>query len=142
MYIAKEDEWYPDTLLTPFMDAKLNPVVIAIDQQTGRGIEVHLGPRSGRLVGSVIDANTKRAIEGAILMICRVSQPRDCHPLNANQVATGFSQLLPPVAFTMKASAPGHHDWYYGNDGSKRHGKSMKLAPGTTKSLVIALKPK
>jgi hypothetical protein len=140
IYVSKEDEDYPDTLLTPFIDPKIVPIINVSEQRTIRGVEVRLSPRAGRLIARVNGGNTKRPIEGATVTICRAAYPRDCHSLN--QTASGFSQLVPPVAFTIKASAPDYYDWYYGSDGLKKHATIIQLAPGTTKGVVIELRRK
>jgi hypothetical protein len=45
VYVSKEDEYYPDTFMNPFVDAKLIPVVNVAEQGITRGVEVHLPPQ-------------------------------------------------------------------------------------------------
>lgn len=142
IYVAKEEENYPDTLRTPFIDNRLIPVVNVSNRQVTRDVEIRLPPKAARLTGRIVDALSQQPIEGATLTLCRVDYPYDCRSLNANQTKTGFSQLIPPMALKIKASAPGHEDWFYGGDGSQKRAEVVLLAPQRVKNLVIALKRK
>ena len=140
VYIAKEGDGYPDTLLTPFIDPKSVPI-INVTAQSRDEVEVHLPPKAGKLNVRVIDAATGRPIDGAILTLCRASSPFDCHQMNANQTSLGLSQLMPAVPFTIKAAAPGHADQSYSGDMPKGPIIILNLAPGTIKNIEIHLKP-
>jgi hypothetical protein len=137
---TKEDNYYPDTLRAPFIDPRLITKVNVANQGVTRGVEVHLPPKGVRVVVQVVDANTRRRIDGATLTFCRSNNPKDCRTVNANLTEMGYSQLLPALSLTIKASAPGHGDWYYGSDGSKSHASIVRLVPETTRTLLIALR--
>lgn len=136
IHVAKVDDGYPDTLLTPFMDAK-SIVVVDVKHERPSTLDVRLPPRAGRLSGRLVDAATKKSIEGAVVTLCRAESPYDCHPMNANQTATGFSYLIPPVPFTVRASAPGHMN--HVERDSKGRPNVIRIAPGTTKTLNLTL---
>jgi hypothetical protein len=140
VYVAKEGEGYPDTLLTPFIDPR-SVTIINVTAQSKDEVEVHLPPKAGKLNVRVVDAATGRPIDDAIVTLCRASSPFDCHQMNANQTLLGLSQLIPAVPFTIKASAPGHTDWSYVSDTSKGPTKVLKLAPGTSRNVEIHLEP-
>lgn len=139
IYVAKEDDGYPDTFLTPFIDPKSITVVDVKNQSPAR-VDVRLPAKAGRLTARVMDAITKRPIEGAVLILCRADSPHDCHQMNANQTPVGFSQLIPPVPITIKASAPGYADLYYLGVEARGHASVIRIAPNTTKTLEISLK--
>ena len=138
IYVGKEDEGYPDTLLTPFLDRKLKPI-INVSGEGVQQIELRLPPKAARLNVQVVDAATRRPIEGATLTLCRLDYSRECHQMNANQTAKGFSQLLPPIALSLKASAPDHEDWFY-NEGPKNRSNAMQLGSNGPRSLVVLLR--
>ena len=132
IYVSKEADYYPDTSLTMFITKLgLAPVLNIAGGQVINGVEVRLGPKAGRLTGQVVDANTGKTIEGAVLSICRNGRNPECRQLNANNSSQGFSQLLPPIAFTVRASAPGYEQ-----------GTSIlvQIKPSSVKTLIIPLK--
>ena len=131
VYAGKEDEYYPDTLLTPFVDPKSIPVVSVLVGRTTKHLEVRIGPKGGRIVGRIFDNISRKRIDGAILIVCLASHPRDCRPLNANLTREGFSQFMPPLAFLVKASAPGYEE---GNS------ILVQVKPSSVKTLTIPLK--
>jgi hypothetical protein len=145
VYTVKEDDYYPDTLLTPFLDPRVGTAVDVPDRQVVRGVEVQLPPKAGKLNVRVRDASSQKPIDGVILTICRsddsVKLPGPECRVITNLPESVFSQLLPTMAYMIKASAPGYDDWYYPN-GSKATAGALRLAPATTKNLVITLRPK
>lgn len=144
--VAKEDDYYLDTLLTPFnnINPMRIPAVNIADQRLNRGVVIHLPPRGGRLAGRIVDAATQKPVEGAFLMVCRASHPDDCRRFDANQtsISGGFSLLLPAIPLRVKASAPGYEDWNYKSNGKKGNTDVVQLTPGVTNTLVIALRAK
>jgi hypothetical protein len=144
VYTVKEDDFYPDTFLTPFVDPRFFTAVDVTDQQVVRGVEVYLPPKAGKLNIRVRDARSEKPIDGVVLTICRSNESvklpgPECSVLT-NLPESGFSRLLPAMAYMIKASAPGYQDWYYGSDGSKKHMEVMQLTPKMTKNLIIALR--
>ncbi len=131
IHFAKESDFYPDTLLASFGDPKRIPVVNVSAGQTINGIEIRLGPKAGRLTGQVVDAATKKRIEGATLTICRADRKNDCRKLSANQSPEGFSHLLPAVALTVRGSAPGYAEGI---------AQPIQIKPSATKTLTVSLR--
>ena len=131
VYVGKEDEYYPDTLLTPFIDAKSIPLVSVPGGRFTKHLEIRIGPKGGRITGKIFDSISHQPIDSAILTICQTSHPKNCRPLNANLTREGFSQLLPAWTFMVKALAPGYEA-----------GTSIlvELKPSSVKTLMIPLK--
>ncbi len=92
----------------------------------------------------VHDARSQQFIDGATLTICRsdnsINPPGPNCRVMTNLTRGTFSMLLPAIAYTIKASAPGYKDSYYGSDASKRHATVVRLVPETTRTLVIGLR--
>jgi hypothetical protein len=145
VYTVKEDDYYPDTLLTPFIDPRFVTAVNVINQQVVRGIEVHLPPKAGKLNVRVHEVGSQKPIDGVTLTICHsddsVKLPGPECRVITNLPESGLSQLLPAMTYIIKASAPGYVDWYYPS-GSKATAGALRLTPATIKNLVIALRPK
>ena len=140
VYVGKEDEYYPDTFLSPFVDAKLVPVVNVVEQSVTEGVEVRLPPRGGKVVAEVIDASTQQPVAGARVTLCRADNPDRCQTINDSSPTGHFSQLIPSMPVTIKVSAPGFEDWWYTESGSTKTSKFL-VPPGAVKGISILLRP-
>jgi hypothetical protein len=153
IYVSKEEEGYPDTYWTPFISRDLIPFVNVVGQETIRGVEIRLGPKSGRLSLRVLDASSLGPVENAKLIMCRADDPNKCSwrgfPSNDE-----ISMLLPPVTLAIKIQAPGYEDWFYRKDSSTAQkspahdvvieggfSTPLSIRPMETKSLVVSLRP-
>ena len=124
------------------------------EHQTIKGVELQLLPRQATISGQMVDSETGRPVETAQLKLCHFGSAPSCFLdhlnkggcdecvfLPANRSQGGFSQLAPSnIPLTIKVSAPGYEDWYYGN-GSNRQ-EPFALAPGENRKLAITLRPK
>jgi len=140
VYVSKEDEYYPDTFMSPFVDAKLIPVVNVVERGITRGVEVHLPPKGGKLVATVIDATTQQSVDGARLTLCSADNPNKCYTINNSSPAGQFRQLVPSMPVTIKVSAPGYEELWYKENGSREAAKLL-VAPGSVKGITILLSP-
>ena len=141
VYVSKEDEYYPDTFLSPFVDVKLIPVVNVDEQGVTGNVEVHLPPKGGKVVAQVINAETQQPVDGASITLCRADDPNKCLTINATSQNAQFEKVVPPIRLTVKVSAPGYEDWYYKKGNASIEPGKMLLAPGSTKGLTILLRP-
>ena len=143
--VSKEDDYYPDTLFTSFLDSRLTLAVDVADGQAVRGVEAHLPPQGGRLTVRVIDAGTQKPVADTKISICRpanlpnVRDP-ECRVISIRTMV--YSQLWPALAFRITVSGTGYEDWYYGGDGSREHAGVLQLDARQDRQLVIALKQK
>jgi hypothetical protein len=154
VYVSKEEDGYPDSLVTPFLERSLIPVVDAPDQKAIAGVEVHAPPKSGRLSGRVINSKTMESIAGAALRFCRVDDPGNCYPTRTDSRGE-FSLLMPPPPFTIQVSAQGYEESHYrkpragvdaqaGNPGDQTDAgppAHMRVRPLETTSIVVPLRP-
>lgn len=141
VYVGKADEYYPDTFLNPFVDAKRVPIVNVVEQGVTRGVEVHLPPRGGKVVAQVIDTATKQPVDGANMTFCKATDPTKCLTINATSPDAHFNMVLPSIRLTLKVSAPGYQDWYYKEGNASLRNTKILLTPGATKRLTIRLRP-
>jgi carboxypeptidase family protein len=142
VYVSKEDQYYPDTFLSPFVDPKLVPIVNVVEQGITEGVEVHLPPRGGKLAAQVIDAATQKPVDGANMTFCKADNPSKCLTINATSADGHFSMVLPSIRLTFKVSAPGYEDWYYKEGSASLRAAKILLTPGSSKRLTIPLRPK
>lgn len=139
VYVSKEDEYYPDTFLNPFVEAKIIPVVNVAEQRVTENVEVHLPPKGGKVIAQVIDAATQQPVDGASMTLCRVDDPNKCFTINATFPNAQFEKLLPPIRLTVKVSAPGYGDWYFKEDTDSMEPGKILATPGSAKRLTVLL---
>lgn len=140
VYVSKEDEYYPDTFMSPFVDSKLIPVVNVVERGITNGVEVHLPPQGGKLIVKVIDALTQQPVDGALLTVCKADSSKKCHTINDNSPTGQFNQLVPSMPVTIKVSAPGYADSWYKEKGSREAGMLL-VGAGSVKGISILLTP-
>lgn len=76
--------------------------------------DIRLGPKAGKLVGTLRDATTKKGIVATTspgqtrhVILCRRNDPKNCFDASPNRNGD-FEVLVPPVPFTIEATAPGY----------------------------------
>ena len=142
VYVSKEDQYYPDTFLNPFVDTKLIRIVNVVEQGVTEGVQVHLPPRGGKVVAQVIDAATQQPVDGASMTFCRADDPGKCLTINATSPNAHFEKVLPSIRLRVKVSAPGYEDWYYKEGNASLRAAKILLTPGSAKRLTILLRPR
>lgn len=141
VYVSKEDQYYPNTFLSPFVDAKLIPLVDVLEQGVTEGVEVHLPPRGAKVVAHVIDTVTQQPVDGARMTFCKSDDPSKCLTINATSPNAEFATLVPSIRLAVKVSAPGYQNWYY-KEGNASSRINILLTPGSIKGLTVHLRPR
>jgi hypothetical protein len=143
---SKEEDGYPD-LTFSFYSAAYNrvnwPQVTVVNGTTVEDVIVHLAsPKCGRLLITVIDAQTNKKIRDAQVSLHHESNPKTLLISGTNRPDDSFNLLVPPdVVIDLKVSAPGYRDWNYNTDRPNGETKALRLAPDTTKELNVSLQP-
>ncbi len=113
LFVSKEESGYPSTW-NRFYSAgfvEVSEVIVYAGQTVPWG-DVRLGPKAGKLVGTVRDAKTNKAIlfssptQPWPLTLCRVDYPKNCAAAFPNKNGD-FEALVPPAPFTIETTAPG-----------------------------------
>ena len=114
------------------------PEVIVYGGQTVSAGDVPLGPKAGKLVGTLRDAKTRRGIVSRTspeqtrhVILCRLDDPKNCSDANPDKFGH-FEILVPPVSLTLEASAPGYE---------LKHLGTLRLKSGEIRRLDIVLSP-
>ena len=147
VYTSKEDDGYPDNLLTPFRNAAMrpkldeHPIVDVVDQKITAGVEIRLGPPAGRLTVQVTDANTSAPIENATITFCMADDAKVCQSIDIGKSGE-YSILLPPIPLTLKVSAPKYQDWRYQNQKSTEKADILQVSPKGNERLTVSLTPR
>ncbi|HEX8708793.1 MAG TPA: carboxypeptidase-like regulatory domain-containing protein [Pyrinomonadaceae bacterium] len=143
LHAAKEEAGYaPTDSAFRSDDSVLEPYVSVNENQVVRDVSVHLGHRGAWLVGQVVGSRTNQPVETAQITLRRVDDAGKFFRTGINdrgRAKGGFKLLVPTVPFTIEVSAPGYRDWHYG--GLNRTTKAVRLAPGETRKLIVALDP-
>lgn len=101
-------------------------------------VTIRFGPRAGRVVGRIVDAETGRVVEDVQLTLCRAEVPKYCHRHSAKSLGGQFNILVPAsTPFTVQASASGYKDWYEAEGGDQP--VPVQVASGATKVLSVSL---
>ena len=142
----KEEEGYPDLTFSFYSAAyeAVNwPQISIVNETTVEDVIVHLAsPKCGRLLITVIDAQTNKKIRDAQVSLNHEGNPETLLISGTNRPDDSFNLLVPPdVVVDLKVSAPGYRDWHYSTDSSNRETKPLRVAPDTTKELNVTLHP-
>ena len=146
IHAYKEEDGYPD-LTFSFYSAAYNAVhwlqITIVNGATVEDVIVHVpGPKCGRLIISVIDAETSKKIQDAQVSLNHDGKPKTLLISGANRSGYSFNLLVPPaVPVDVKVSAPGYRDWHYRTHAWKGETKTLLLASDTTKELNVSLQP-
>jgi len=138
----KEKDGYPNTFNTIYgPPAVALPRVIMKEGQTQQEVTVYVGPAYGQLTGKISDAETGQPIEGVRMVLYHANTPA-----NSISRSTGYPKgrlrlPVPPVPVIFKISAPGYQEWWYGADGSEERAEALLVMTGSTRELVIPLRP-
>lgn len=140
VHASKESQGYPNTYFAFFAaDAGTVPEVRVYDKKVTRGVVVRLGPRAGTLEGQILDAETRRPVLNATILLTRADNPRIFISRGPEYPDARFHVLVPPVGFRMQVSAAGYEDWHYAKDSSKH--QLVRLASNETRNVIILLHP-
>jgi hypothetical protein len=80
------------------------PEVIVKENSTPEPIKIVLGPKAGRLIATIIDDATDKAIPSGSVTLCRVNEPNSCWSIMCPFPNGHYEVLTPEVAFTIKFS--------------------------------------
>lgn len=140
IHAVKETDGYADTLFAfSVVTLESVPKVAVREGQTTRGVTVNLGPRSARLVGQVVDSETRLPIPNAQITLDRSDAANPNMYISFS--AKSFDVLVPPVGFRIKVSAPGYREWRYQSKTGKNTTESLILKTGAVKELMVHLQP-
>ncbi len=132
--VSKEEAGYADTsnhfYAAGFVEM---PEVIVYANQTVSWGDIHLGPRAGKLIGSVREAQTKKLIASndLHLNLTRVDDPNNSYRTTPD-VNGHFQILVPPIPITFEVTMLGYE---------KKDLGGLRLKKGEIKRFDILLNP-
>jgi hypothetical protein len=86
----------------PFYGKVFRRAPDATVKENSEPIKIVLGPQAGRLIVTIIDDATDKAIDKGLVTQCRVSEPKSCWSIMPPFPNGRYVLLTPEVAFTIK----------------------------------------
>lgn len=122
------------------------PHVLTVNVLDGQAatIALEVPPKSSKLVGRVVDAQTNEAVIESRITFRRVDNPDYFLQTGVGEEGN-FSISVPPVAITMEVSSPAHETWNYSREGRSvgpARLDSLKLKQGESRRLEVRLRRK
>jgi hypothetical protein len=133
---SKMEAGYPSTYSDFYNPSGASlPEVLVEEYQATPAVNIQLGPKAGKLVGRILDAETNKTVKEVQISICRVEAPMHCQRHTAEEPLELFQSLVPPVPLSIRVSAAGYKDWY-----SKEETQGpLQVAPNMTREFDILL---
>jgi len=129
IYASKEQDGYPQLTSTFYAGTKsIIQQIILNKNEVSSGNVIRVGPKALRLFGRVVDAVTKKPVNGIQLTMRRVDNPRAFFQTG---VHGSFRILVPQVPITVELSAPGYE---------KKDLGAMTLKAGQINRLEVVLR--
>lgn len=132
VFASKEGEGYAPTDSTFYNDGLVVvPEITVSEKQTASDVTVYLGPKAARLVGRVMNAQTRGQVKNAQITLHRVDNP-SASLLTGPGLDGRFNILVPPTLVKVEVAAPGYQKKLLGTlvfaDGEK-HSIDVPLLP-------------
>jgi hypothetical protein len=133
---SKVADGYPSTYSIFYnLSGNSLPEVLVEENQAPPVVTIRLGPKAGKLLGRIVDAETSQPIKEVQISLCRAEAPMYCHRTSAGGPSEQFQFLVPAVPLTVQVSAPGYKDWYSNAETQE----PLQVEADTTKELSISL---
>ncbi|HEX8138118.1 MAG TPA: carboxypeptidase-like regulatory domain-containing protein [Pyrinomonadaceae bacterium] len=114
--------------------ASLTEVLVEEDKAP-TPVNIQLGPKAGKLVVHIQDAETQRAPQQMQVSICRVEAPMHCERHSPPETVGLYRALVPAVRLTIHVSAAGYRDWF----SNEELGAPLMVDANETRELNISL---
>jgi len=149
---SKAGDGYPSTS-NPFYyphTASATRVTV-LEGQPAPFATVRFGPKAGKILLRVSDADTGEPIRSVALSLCRAEAPKYCHrvknngrvtasPVQPNAPIYGGPVLVPSEPFTLEVSAEGYESFFYGEMDRDLVFQTLQVPSDTVKELTIVLR--
>jgi hypothetical protein len=136
---SKTGDGYPHSL-DPFYNPSGESLaqILVEESRPPQFVTILLGPKVGKVVGKVVDAETNRPIEDFQIRLCRTEAPNYCHRHSVKTPRGLLEFLVPSAPFTIQIFAAGYRDWN-GADEVRQQATPLLVASNTTRELNVSL---
>ena len=136
----KEEDGYPGMLFEFFArNHATQKVTLGPDNPTTT-VTIRLGPKAGKLTGTVTDAVTTAPLNPCVEF--RWASDPSNSLTGSGLVNAKFSVLIPSTTDVLwKVWLDGYKPWYYPGTTDKSMATSLRLQPGQAKAVTIKLQP-
>ena len=138
---SKAEDGYPNTSWTGMFDPNdpEPPEVFVRAGETTSGVLVRLGPKCGKVTGTILDASTGKPLLTARLRLAREDTRED---LTMGPDENGaFLFALPDLDYTLEVTAPHFESWRSDKDAEQIPVQHIRVSQGDVLRLKIALDP-
>jgi hypothetical protein len=134
---AKEDENYPNADHAAFAaDLTALPRVLVREGEVTRGVVIRM-EKGGKLLGLVLDAQTRQPMVASRIRLTRIDDPRLW--IEAGPDETGHFQFVVPTRpFRLVVSAPGYRTWNF-RGGGEGQSEVLLLKPESIQNVPVML---
>ena len=137
---AKADEGYPEMLSAFFTRNQVMQKVTLAPETSTATLTVLLGPKAGRLTGTVTDGLTSAPLSPCT-KFSWASEPNN-YLLGTGLVTSDFNTLIPSnTGVLWKVWLDGYKPWYYPGTSDESAATTLRLQPGQLISIAIRLEP-
>src|ERR1017187_5386828 len=137
---AKADEGYPEMLSAFFTRNQVMQKVTLAPETSTATLTVQLGPKAGRLTGTVTDGLTSAPLSPC----ARFSWASEANNylLGTGLVTSDFNTLIPSSTGVLwKVWLDGYKPWYYPGTSDESAATTLRLQAGQVISIAIRLEP-
>ena len=135
---AKADEGYPEMLSAFFTRNQVMQKVTLAPETPTATLTVQLGPKAGRLTGTVTDGLTSAPLSPCT-RFSWASEPNN-YLLGTGLVTSDFNTLIPSnTGVLWKVWLDGYKPWYYPGTSDESAATTLRLQPGQIISIAIRL---
>jgi hypothetical protein len=139
IYAGKESEGYPESMSPIYRGAvRSTRVAVHLGETTG-GVVLRVGPKLGRLTGSVIDGTTRKPIADVTITLRLAHNQAISLETNVDE-GGHFTFIAPLRAFTIEAKASGYEDWSYTAGAAGQKVTPLKVVPNSTTKLTVSMR--
>jgi hypothetical protein len=141
---SKEEDGYPLTVSGFHQQVSLDqiPKLIFTECKVVSNVVLQLGEKAPMIEGSVTDQATGQKIKRATITLRRADNPELIYQTSTNEANPGHFRLAVSTApFTIEVESEKYEAWTSSNNGVERS-DPLLVAPGQTRKLKIALRPK
>lgn len=142
---SKEEDGYPLTVSGFHQQVSLDqiPKLTFTECKVVTDAVLQLGQKAPMIEGSVTDHVTGQNVKRATITLRRADNPELLYRTSTDEANPGHFRLAVSTApFMIEVESAQYEAWTYSHDGGFERSDPLRVAPGQTKKLKIALRPK
>jgi hypothetical protein len=137
---SKTADGYPSTgNLFYYPHTSTAALVTVLADQPAPYATVQFGPKAGKLLMRISDADTSEPLKIVTMSLCRIEAPKHCHRFKSEAVRDVHTVLAPSAPFTMEVSATSYQS-AYGENSRDSEVEVFRIPSDTTKEMIVSMR--